>query len=324
MASLKRQVNRIQERRVTPLVDLDRLSQILAQSHFNSREPVNLDLVFQHPNEDFELALMQQSRFATSIQSQVQSLLQEPRFLEWMDCHEADMILVDANVSSSDLGMSAISVFSAMFVSGLVKLHPSDVVIHFFCSPHTSAKDAWYGPNGMVRSLTVQILMRLVEKKILSLDFINDQNFLMGLERHDLISICDTLHSLISQFPASVTIYCIIDSISSFDNTLMFKDLEIALDGIQRTFEDRFLAPVLKVLITNPMSSTRRMKGLLMLREYPSRLVSLSSSNLTPMRISSQSVEHLLGHSSPEPSLHSRQASRSRSRNRQGYFSEES
>lgn len=267
---------------------------------------------------------MQQSKFTTTNQSQVQSLLQESRFLEWISYREADMILVDANICSSDLGMSAISVFSAMLVSGLVKLNPSNVVIHFFCSPHTSAKDAWYGPNGLIRSLVVQVLMRLVEMKVLTLEFIDSEDFVTALEEHNLIRLCDTFSTLVSQLPPRATLYCIIDSVSSFDNSLMFKDLEIALDCIQRIFEDRFLTTVFKVLITNPMSSTRRMKELLMLREYPSRLVSLSSSNLTPMGISSKSVEnHLLARSSPVPSIRSRQSSRNRSRNGGKYFVQE-
>ena len=231
------------------------------------------------------------------------------------------MIVVDANLNSSDPGLSAISVFSATLIAGMVKIHPTDVVIHFFCSAHTSYRDAWHGPNGLVRSLIVQLLMRLVEMKILNLDFIDDEDFLLGLEEHDLVSLCETLFWLVSQFPQTITVYCIIDSISAFDNSLAFKELETVLDWIQRILEHKDLDPMFKVLITNPTSSTRRMKELLMIREYPSRLVNLSPRNLDPMVISKHSVENqLLRQSTPSPSMgernQARRRSRSRSRNR--------
>ncbi|KAF8855714.1 hypothetical protein BDZ45DRAFT_625997, partial [Acephala macrosclerotiorum] len=282
---------------------------ILAQKNSSEREPVDLDQMFQHPNKDFERALMQKSKFSTAAQGQVQSLLRHNRFLQWMNRHDPDMILVDANIRSSGPGMSAISVFSATFVAGMVKVHPDEVVVHFFCNSHMAPRDAWHGPNGLVRSLIVQLVMKLVKMKILNLDFIDNRDFLMALEEHDLDSLCDVLYSLVSQFPADTTVYCIIDSISSFDKgsavqNSTFKDLEAVVDWLQRIVEDRSLVPIFKVMMTNPMSSTRRMKELLMLKEYPTRLVNLSPNNLIPMEISSRSVEsHLLRPSTPTPSI---------------------
>lgn len=302
------------------VVSLDRFCQILAQKNSSEREPVDLDQMFQHPNKDFERALMQKSKFSTAAQGQVQSLLRHNRFLQWMNRHDPDMILVDANIRSSGPGMSAISVFSATFVAGMVKVHPDEVVVHFFCNSHMAPRDAWHGPNGLVRSLIVQLVMKLVKMKILNLDFIDNRDFLMALEEHDLDSLCDVLYSLVSQFPADTTVYCIIDSISSFDKgsavqNSTFKDLEAVVDWLQRIVEDRSLVPIFKVMMTNPMSSTRRMKELLMLKEYPTRLVNLSPNNLIPMEISSRSVEsHLLRPSTPTPSIPGWEVARSTSR----------
>ena len=308
-------------------MDLNRFGQILAQYNSSSREPVELDQLFQHPNNDFDLALMQRSRFSTEMQGQVQSLLENTRFLQWISCEESDTILVDANIPSSDLGLSAISVFSATLVAGLVKVHENDVVAHFFCSNHTNPRETWYGPGGMIRSIIVQVLMRLVEMRILDLDFIDNEDFVRALNKHDLPSLCEVLYSLVSQFPPTITVYCILDSISAFDNTSAFKNLKIALDWIQSMCEDRSLNPIFKVLMTNPTSSTGRMKQLLKLREYPSRLVNLSMSSFIPMELSNLSVEsQLLRPSTPTPSMGSRAVSRNRTRsrsvNRRGYEDE--
>ena len=299
---------------------VDRLCQILAQKNYSEREPVDLDQMFQHPNKDFERALMQKSKFSTATQGQVQSLLRHNRFIQWLNRHDPDIVLVDANIRSSGPGMSAISVFSATFVAGMLKVHPDEVVAHFFCHSHMAPSDEWHGPNGLVRSLIVQLLMKLVKMRILNLDFLEDRDIVLALEEHDLASLCDVLYSLVSQFPADTTVYFIIDSISSFDKgsalqNSQFKDLEIVLDWLQRIVEDSSLVPIFKVIMTNPMSSTRRMKDLLMLREYPSRLVNLSPNNLIPMEISSRSIEsHLLRPSTPTPSIPGWEVARSASR----------
>ena len=286
------------------LISVDRFFQVLAQADFTWGPPVDLDQIFQHPNHDFDRALMQKSRFSTSIQGQVQSLLRHNRFLQWMNKHDPDMILVDANIRSSGPGMSAISVFSATFIAGMVKVHPDEVVAHFFCNLHTATSDPWHGPNGLVRSLIVQLLMKLERLKILNLDFINDRRYLRELEQRNLASLCDILWSLLYQFPADTTVYCIIDSISYFDKTLTLKDLEIVLDWLQRIVNDSSLVPIFKVMMTNPMSSTTKMKELQNLREYPTRLVNLSPNNLIPMGISNHTMEsHLLRPSTPTPPI---------------------
>ncbi|KAL9105542.1 MAG: hypothetical protein Q9187_008691, partial [Circinaria calcarea] len=264
-----------------------------------------------HPNKDFERALMQKSKFSTATQGQIQSLLRHNRFFQWMNPYNIDMILVDANIRSSGPGISAMSVFSATFVAGMVKVNPDEAVAHFFCNSHVAPRDPWHGPNGLVRSLIVQLLMKLFKSKILSLDFINNRDYLLALEKHDLASLCNTLWTLLYQFPPDTTVFCIIDSISSFDKNATFKDLEIVLDCLQSIVEDRSLIPTFKLMMTNPMSSTRRMKESLNLQEYPSRLINLSPKNLVPMGISSQAMEsYLLRPSTPEPPMRNQEVSR--------------
>jgi hypothetical protein len=268
--------------------------------------------MFQHPNVDLERALMHKGRVKVAAQGQVQSLLRHKRFLQWMDRHDPDLILVEASMRSAGPGnLSAISVFCATFVTSMIKVHPDEVVAHFFCGLHIAPRDPWHGPNGLVRSIIVQLLMKLVKMNILNLNFINNRDYLMALEKHDLDCLCDTLYSLVSQFPPDTTLYCVIDSISSFDKDMAFKDLEIVMEWLQRIVDDKSLIPIFKVLMTNPMQSTRRMKELPVLKENSSRIVNLSSYNLMPMEISSRAVErHLLRPSTPTPLMPQREAFR--------------
>ncbi|RYP44531.1 hypothetical protein DL768_009026 [Monosporascus sp. mg162] len=291
------------------VVRWDRFCQILARPGSTDGEPPDLECMFQHPNEDLERTLVQRGRFNMATQGQVQSLLRHNRFLQWMNRRHPDMILVEANVRTAGLEkLSAISVFCATFVTSMISVHPDGVVAHFFCGLHTVPQDPWYGPNGLVRSIAMQVLMKLVEMNILNLNFIDNRDYLMALEEHDLDSLCETLHSLVSQFPADTTVYCIIDSISCFDKDRTFKDLEIVIKLLQRIVDDRSLIPIFKVLMTNPTQSTRRMKDLSGFKENRCGLVSLSSKNLVPMEISNRVVEsHLLRPLTPTPPLPKRE-----------------
>ncbi|KAL3456535.1 hypothetical protein BJX64DRAFT_39789 [Aspergillus heterothallicus] len=301
-ALLEQQLNQKEKRGA--VVSLDRFCQILAQPSSIDGDLPDLEHMFAHPNIDLERALLQKGRFKPSVQGQVQSLLRHHRLPEWLNRYSPDVLLVDANVRSAGLErLSAISVFCATFIIGMTKVRPDDVVAHFFCGQHLARKDPWHGPTGLVRSLIMQLMMNLLDLDLLSLDFINDRGFLAALEDHDLPSLCDAFYSIVSQFPADTMVYCIIDHISSFDTDRLFGDLTIVLDCLQDLVEDANLVPVFKVLMTNPMQSTRRMRELPLFDDH-SRLITLSSNNSVPLQINNLVVEsHLLRPSTPTPPI---------------------
>ncbi|KAJ0415218.1 hypothetical protein BJY00DRAFT_317979 [Aspergillus carlsbadensis] len=311
IALLQQRLSRQQKRGA--VVSRDRFCQILAQPNWMDGEPPDLEHLFQHPNTDLEQALVQKGRFKPAVQGQVQSLLQHKRLPEWLNLHSPDLLLVEANLRSGGLErLSAVSVFCATFIIGMIKARPQDVIVHFFCGQHLAPRDPWNGPNGLVRSLILQLLMNLVDMKRLSLDFINDRGFLSDLEDHDLPSLCDALYYIVSQFPADTMVYVIIDHVSAFDTENHFADLTFVLEYLQDIVEDANLVPVFKVLLANPMQSTRRMKELSVFDE-PDRIVTLSSMNSVPLQIDSLAVEsQLLRPSTPTPTLSSSGSVRSR------------
>lgn len=283
------------------VVSLDRFCAVLAKASPAGAELAQLDRMFQHPNEDLERALVQRGKIKAADQARAQSLLHHHRFAQWMGQRHSDMILVDGNIRSADRQkLSALSVFCASFVASMIKVQPEEVVVQFFCGLHCGPNDSWRGPNGMVRSLIMQLVMNLEQLELLSLDFINNRKFLGELEAHDLRSLCITLRELVSQFPPDRTVICVIDSISCFDVAEMIKDLEAVTHWLLRIVDDESLMTSFKVLMTNPGSRNLRIKKLLQGR--PPACVSLSSNNLLSTPISHRVMEtHLLRPSTPIP-----------------------
>lgn len=215
------------------------------------------------------------------MQAQAQSLLRHSRFTQWLTQLHPDLISVEANIATAALErLSVVSVFCATFVASMISVQPQEVVVYFFCGLHNGSKDAWQGPNGLVRSLVTQLVMKLVELDILSLDFINNRDYLRDLEDHDPNSLS-----------TNTTIYCVIDGISNFDKNKLFKDLEVAISWLRHIASDKNLIPMFKVLIATPRSCSARMKR----RLDASCMVALSSNNLFPTEISHRLIEaHLL------------------------------
>jgi hypothetical protein len=193
----------------------------------------------------------------------------------------------------------------------MVTAHPEDVVVFHFCGQHFLPKDAWYGANGLVRFLAMQLLVRLLEMNCSDLSFIDDWDFVEGLENHDLSCLCDLLYHLLAQFSTQTTVYCVIDTISLFDNPRTLPDLKIVMDCFHSILRDTSLSPAVKILLTNPMHSKRTMKKLPVFQDDPTRLVNLIPDTLTSaVPVSDRVVGRTISRQSP--------AFRSRIRSRYG------
>ncbi|KAF3224225.1 hypothetical protein TWF106_004425 [Orbilia oligospora] len=156
--------------------------------------------------------------FDARSQSQAQSIVQKERFLMWMSNDESDILLVDGNLhSSASDNLSAMSLFNATFAISMASIRTEDVFVHFFCGLHTSARDWFYGPSGLVRSLIIQLLRALDQRGDPNLNFINSKRYVRRLKMHDLDTLCIAVEELINQFPVGTSIYCIIDGISVYD-----------------------------------------------------------------------------------------------------------
>jgi hypothetical protein len=300
-------------------VTLAQLCTILAQpvSANNPDDPPDLER-FLHPTADLRHALAEQSRLPRINQGQAQSLLTHPQFLDWMSHSHPSLLLVDANIHESSRNrLSALSVFCSTLVTSLAQLYPDAVIVHFFCGMHSAPSKTWYGPKGLVRSLLMQLLSALDTKdpdmRDWNLDFISDRGFLQNLEQHCIDDLCFALHSLLYEFPAGTHVYVIVDSIDSFDVRRLLKDLGVVMERLREIVDDPGLVPVVKVLLTNPGTSTPAVRGMRLFQENPARYVSLTRQHLVPGEISGRVMEgHLLrapspmGRRTPSPFRHSR------------------
>ncbi|TGJ67516.1 hypothetical protein EYR41_006644 [Orbilia oligospora] len=265
-----------------------------------TRETISYDIksVLAQPHRDIKSILSRVEDFDTRSQSQAQSIVQKERFLMWMSNNESDILLVDGNLhSSASDNLSAMSLFNATFAISMASIRTEDVFVHFFCGLHTSARDWFYGPSGLVRSLIIQLLRALDQRGDPNLNFINSKRYVRRLKMHDLDTLCIAVEELINQFPIGTSIYCIIDGISVYDKDYqgLFEGMKIVLGRLQDIIQNDNLELNFKVLCTTPGRSTKRVKQLV----HSECRLDLTSNNLNIGQISEYSLRVNLPPPSP-------------------------
>ncbi|KAK7736023.1 hypothetical protein SLS63_003543 [Diaporthe eres] len=233
---------------------------------------------------DLEYVLMYRGNMKTRASSQAQTLLRQDRLLTWMNQANPDLILVNANIRSAGEGkISAMSILCADLVGCLATARPEDVIIHFFCGLHSDYDEEQFpGPAGLVRSLIIQVFLKLVSRNHLNLDFLHDRNMVEALRAHNIKAMCYTLHELLHGFPAGTRVFCIIDSISALDSFDAFRDLQVVLQRLRDIVDDRDLRAFFKVLMANSSTCSMDMQCQPVFEERPDRVVNLSSGGLMP------------------------------------------
>ncbi|KAL8351070.1 hypothetical protein RB601_000794 [Gaeumannomyces tritici] len=263
-------------------------------------------------NQELARVLLYRGRHRPQDQAQANSALQHPGFRAWLAGPGPALLLVNTSLSGAD-PISAASVFAGTLVTSLVSARPDAVVVHFFCGLHTSPTDLEFGPGGLLRSVVMQLVLKLTELDKLDLGFLQtlqDVDELRSSEpRTACNALCQALCDLLTQFPVGTEVYCMLDSISLFDRERILPLLEILVECIQALVEDCGLATVFKVFLTNggrgsPVRGLPAFQG-------AGRQISLSSRNSAPVFLSPTAMgRQILRPSTPTPETAPRGMSR--------------
>jgi hypothetical protein len=254
-----------------------------------------------HPVADLEYVLTYRGNMRTRSSGQAQTLLRHDRFITWMNQANPDLLLVNANIRSGGHGkITAMSVLCADLVGCLATARPEDVIVQFFCGLHADPdeEEPFPGPAGLMRSLVLQVFLRLVSCGRLSLDFLHDRRMVDALRARDLEAMCYALHELLHGFPAGARVFCIVDSISMLDTADWFRELEVVMRCLRDIVEDRDLRAFVKVLMANTATCSMDLQSLPVFEERPDRIVNLSPSGLMPGGLSTQGMRRRISRSS--------------------------
>ncbi|KAI3318933.1 hypothetical protein HD806DRAFT_548787 [Xylariaceae sp. AK1471] len=214
--------------------------------------------------DDLEIVLRQARLFDPAIQGRAGWLTKTEEFRNWLRAERSGVLLVDGCLPEHEGLITPMSGLCATLISSLVESE-HNVVFFFFAGQHcdmkSSSRDA-NGPKGLMKSFIAQLLLCSALAKP-NLDFLTFK-YLQDLDHYDCDALCDLFKELIRQLPPNMDVYCIIDGVFLYEQSLWMDDLEYVADIFdyivkgQRRCTNQSAS--LKVLMTNPGRSIELVK----------------------------------------------------------------
>lgn len=248
--------------------------------------------------DDLYASLRQYGAFSNKALAQAAYLAETTQFRQWLQSMNSDLILVDAHCENTTSGRtSPMSVFCASLVQSLLngpEQGPSpgstNIVLYFFCGQHLYEDGPLAGPQGLIRSLTIQLILAWPQDISPP-----DLGFLSSLlpgrvssAKEDLPVgiVCRIFYALTRQLPTDSTVHCIVDGLSYLETSLGGWSDETCevVDCLQRCSPsslNRGPQAVVKVLLTSPDRSTQVCEMI-----PPGRVVGLRAGNLNSSFVS--------------------------------------
>ncbi|KAH0537569.1 hypothetical protein FGG08_005635 [Glutinoglossum americanum] len=181
------------------------------------------------------------------VQDRAEHIMRSPYFKNWITTLDSKPLIINANEGSPLEVFSCISFVSAMLVRTLQEVGGNVMVGSHFCALHRRGKEGHLGPAGMLVSLIGQLLGAYA-----NFDF----SFFHRSQKPSLLSnsikpLATLLATLIRQLPPKTAYFCIIDSVSCYENADQRRDTCKAVQALVELTEHPTDA-VVKVLITSP------------------------------------------------------------------------
>ncbi|KAI0105544.1 hypothetical protein GGR51DRAFT_519723 [Nemania sp. FL0031] len=220
-----------------------------------------LDAIGVSPNatwRDLKRVVKQAIHFDAESQGKAQWLLKTPEFNSWMQDRRPSILLADGATIGHVLVVSPMSSLCAALVSGLDDESSRTITLSFIAGLHVGTDPtsrSLDGPQGMMRSLVVQLLCSSLLKP--HLEFLTPES-LEVYHNDDLKSLCNLFVRLVQQLPSGIDVFCIIDGISWYEQNPWKKGL-LSVTGMFEylmTQLDPRETAILKVLMTNHGTST--------------------------------------------------------------------
>lgn len=208
-------------------------------------------------------------------------VLNVERFKRWADMssHSSDLILVNGYLSGLTKGkISPLSVLAATLAS-MHRVSSRLVILSHFCGLHISPRDPMAGPKGMLRSLIAQLIFIQRGEHALTTIAL-DEGLVHQILNHNLTGLCDVFRALLMQVHTQMTVYCVLDSVSEFETSLLGWENEICdvvyfLQTIMMAGQQGF-GPKVKFLLTAANKSIKIYRQL-----SPEDCISLSARNVS-------------------------------------------
>lgn len=192
---------------------------------------------------DATRAMRQSSTIDNAILEQAGSMITTPQMRELLDSPQPSFVVVDGHFDATQMGqISPLSFICAATAQMLRQQYqasaayetsasqkapasqqpPAVVVLEYYCSLHTSEADYLRGPQGLVRCLSMQLILALLVNEWISAaeplrlpDLRDSEEELLAARNLD--ALCRLFLALLRLVPVGVSVFCFVDSWSAYE-----------------------------------------------------------------------------------------------------------
>lgn len=165
-----------------------------------------------------------------SDQDRAVAIMQSPKLHHWITESSSSALLVNFNDPKKTASTSFISAkLTHSIQSDVIDPHyPRNIFALFFlCAEHMRLDDPDYGVSGMIRNLIGQLLVAYPD---FGMSVIKQ---IQRADQEDINSLCQIFHMMIAQLPPHVTVFCVLDAITVYEqNNSLREEGEFAVQEL--------------------------------------------------------------------------------------------
>ena len=236
-------------------------------------------------------------------QDRVVAIMRSHKLQKWITGTSSSALFLNANHKGS-MRQQPTSFISAKLVDSITPSLSTTLPdphltlpLAYFCGEHLQDEDPDSGPDGMMRNLLSQLLLSYP-----SFDLHTIQRMQQSLDYTSVSDLCDIFDLLIAQLPPYTVVFCIIDSVSFYENSAsVCEEAQVAVqalvDVVERTKDN---GCVFKLLLMSAWNSRVLYKDMLDQEEDVAWMpVNLPAQGGYTVKKWSASVESNLGGADP-------------------------
>ncbi|KLJ12760.1 hypothetical protein EMPG_12242 [Blastomyces silverae] len=204
----------------------------LVQDYLAAKDDLLSDFDYESSvvRNDIEASLETIWALPRSDQDRAVAVMQSPKLHSWIAEPSSSALLVNFNDPKKTASTSFISAkLTNSIHSDVIDPHyPRNIFALFFlCAEHIRPDDPDYGVSGMLRNLIGQLLVAYPD---FGMSVIKQ---IQRADQEDISSLCRIFHMMIAQLPPHVTVFCVLDAITVYEqNSSLREEGEFAVQEL--------------------------------------------------------------------------------------------
>ncbi|KAM3084606.1 hypothetical protein ACMFMG_001290 [Clarireedia jacksonii] len=202
-------------------------------------------------SDDINSILESSNSIPTKYHNRAAQVVQSSQFHSWATSATSRDLLIQADIASDPAHSAEALSFVCATMAKALRQREQSVCLVFFCAGLDKFDSDQVGPVAMIRCLAAQLL----SQQLMGMKFLEDDVDVDGIRNRDVEALCRLFELLVRLVSRRLTLVCLLDGITYYENPEYQSDLIEILKFIVDLSRDDTVGPAVKVLATCPVGT---------------------------------------------------------------------